>query len=472
MPEAALNSAATRAGERHQLYKTAVVATGVLAAYTIYTGWHLPGELLALSMLSISLAVWPALRWLRRQPYQFPAFEAFMLTCIPSYALQLASDHEALGIYSDAVIAKAMLAVIVFQLSALLAFSRTIAFEKRTPFWTDEMFTRDISRWLPNGLWLNAGYIWVSHYTTWLPADIDSILRSIFFGIATSCSFLLGRRWGAGELRQGVKTNVFLALAVTAILQVSSLYLINSIASALVFFLAYISSGKRIPVTALGLVFILLTILHNGKAPMREKYWALGAPKVTIAQLPSFYTEWFEHGLSPFRDEEQSGNRRELLERASLLHIICLTVESTDRGLPFMGGETYTYVLPMLVPRFFWPEKPSGQITTRRLGIHFGLQDEESTRTTSIGFGVLAEAYANFGYWGVILLGLLIGWANKVIAIWTRSAPLLSNGGFIMILLMAWSIQVELPMSGWVSSLFQASICVLGIPYVIKRLFR
>jgi len=263
---------------------------------------------------------------------------------------------------------------------------------------------------------------------------------------------------------------VFLALLCAAIFQITSLYLINAIASVLVFFLAYISAGKRIPFVTIGLLFVVLTILHNGKATMREKYWAPDAPTVSIQDLPSFFTEWVNYGLLPFQKDSGVTKKRELLERASLLHIMCLVVDSTDRGLPFLSGETYANVPTMLIPRFFWPDKPSGQITTRRLGIHFGLQDESSSKTTSIGFGVIAEAYANFGYFGVLLLGLLIGWSNKVVSIWTSNAPLISNGGFLMILLMAWAIQVELPMSVWVSSFFQASICMLGIPYALKRL--
>lgn len=457
--------------ERHRLFGTACISLGALLAFILYRGWSLPVELLGLTLLCTCLAAWPALRWLKLQPYPFPAFEVFMLTCIPFYALQLVSEHEGVAIYDNRVVVRAMLAVILFQICAILAFFWAIAFEKRTPFWNDPIFARDITRQLPLGLWLNVAYLYIGYFTDWLPGDIDSILRAIFFGIATACTFLLGRQWGAGQLNQPSRTNLFLALLAASILQISSLYLIATITSVMVFFLAYISAGKRIPVLPLLFVFVILTVLHNGKGEMRAKYWAEGMPPIQLTDLPEFFSEWLNLGLEPFRDEEHKTEQRELLERASLLHMMCLVVESTDRGLPFMAGETYAYVAPMLVPRFFWPNKPSGQRTTSRLAIHFGLQTDESAKSTSIGFGVLAEAYANFGYWGMLLLGLLIGWANKVICIWTRKCPLLSNGGFIMILLMAWSIQVEMPMSSWVSSLYQASICVLGIPYVFRRLF-
>ncbi|MBX3749540.1 MAG: hypothetical protein KF897_05590 [Opitutaceae bacterium] len=459
------------ASGRHQLYRSSLTAIGLLLAYCIYNGWSLPFEQLALALVVVILAAWPAIAWLRSQPYQFPAFEAFMLTCIPSYALPLISNHSSVLMFSDTVIFKSLAAIVLFQVTALFAFKQTLARERSTLFWNEVLFTRDISHWLPAGLWLNTAYIAVSRFTEWIPWEIDSILRAVFFGIATSCSFLLGREWGSGGLSQRRRLNVLFALLISSLLLMASLYLINAIAAVLVFFLAYLSAGRRIPWVALGLVFVVLSVLHNGKTEMREKYWAEGAPRVALTDLPEFFSEWIELGIAPMRDDEDAPKRRELLDRASLLQIICLVVETTDNGLPFLAGETYGYVLPQFVPRIFWSDKPTGQITTRRLGIHFGLQDESSAKTTSIGFGVFAEAFANFGYWGVGLLGLLIGTLNKVISMWTRNSPMLSNGGLIMILLMAWSIQVELPMSGWVSSLYQAAFCVLGVPFIIKRFF-
>jgi len=451
-----------------------MVCFGGLLTYCIYRGWNLPWEELSMGILVLLLAAWPALNWLRKQPYPFPAFETFMLTGITSYVLPLITEHESVIIYDAGIIMKSMLGVLLFQLCALFAFNYTRAHEQKTPFWQDELFFRDITHWLPIGLWLHVFYIWVSFFTDWLPYDIDSILRAVFFGLSTACSFLLSRKWGNDELKQGQKLNIAIALIVASILQTSSLYLINSISVAVVFFLAYISAGKRIPIVALGIVFAIFTVLHNGKAPMREKYWDFNATayKLTLADLPDFYLEWLGHSFAKENEKGELKEKRQLLDRVSLLHILCLVIESSDRGLPHLNGETYGYILPLLVPRFFWPDKPSGQITTKRLGIHYGLQDESSAKTTSIGFGVLAESYANFGYIGIALLGLLIGSLQKIIAIWTRNSPLLSNGGLIMILLMAWSIQVELPMSGWLSSIEQAAVCVLGIPYVLRRLFK
>jgi hypothetical protein len=46
---------------------------------------------------------------------------------------------------------------------------------------------------------------------------------------------------------------------------------------------------------------------------------------------------------------------------------------------------------------------------------------------------------------------------------------MLSNAGLVLVLLMAWSFQSELTLSIWLSSLFQAIIAVLGVPFVLRH---
>lgn len=458
--------------DTRRLYQTTRFLVAGLIAFILYKGWdHLPPEQLSLCVISALLAVWPALRWLKNQPYQLPAFETFMLTAITAYVLPVATDHAGLDLYEPAVVTKAAFGVVLFQLSALFAFFQYQAWDRKSPFWTEALFTRDISTWLPIGLWLNLIYIILSHFLLDIPGDIDSILRAVFFGINTACTFLLGRSWREGNLQAAQKVSVGLAILFQGIILMASLYLITALSAFLVFMLAFVSAGRKIPIVTLVLVFVVLSILHNGKAVMRLKYWDIDAPiKIELGDLPAFYTEWFENGLKPVSTDEPDAPNRQLLERTSLIHMLCLVIEHNQRGLPYLYGETYTHILPQLVPRFFWPGKPTGQVTKRKLAIYYGLQDEHAAKTTSIAFGQLAEAFANFGFLGLVLLGLFFGWANKLIATWTSSAPLISNGGFTMILLMAWSLQIELPMSSWIASFYQASLCVLGLPYVLRRM--
>jgi hypothetical protein len=84
---------------------------------------------------------------------------------------------------------------------------------------------------------------------------------------------------------------------------------------------------------------------------------------------------------------------------------------------------------------------------------------------------MLSEAYANFGYIGLALLGALIGSMFKKIQGWASGGPLFSYGGLLLIILLAWSFQVEFTLSIWLASLYQASVAVLGIPFTIRQFF-
>jgi len=149
--------------------------------------------------------------------------------------------------------------------------------------------------------------------------------------------------------------------------------------------------------------------------------------------------------------------------------MLTLVVDATPARQPYLDGETYGHILPQLIPRIFWPDKPMGHVSTQRLATYYGLQDEESTLRTTIGFGVVAEAFANFGFLGLASLGAIIGACTKLAGVWTRCSPLISYPGMLMVLLLAWSFQIELPMSAWIASLSQAAVAVLGVPFVLKH---
>jgi hypothetical protein len=185
-----------------------------------------------------------------------------------------------------------------------------------------------------------------------------------------------------------------------------------------------------------------------------------------VTELPAFFGEWIQDGLDL---HQKSGLTGKLLERTSLFQIICLVVDNTPDRLPCLDGLTYGQIPGQFVPRFFWPEKPVAHISTYTLSIYYGLQRPEDTEKTTIAFGLLAEAYANFGFYGAGLLGAVFAFCLKKYGLWTQQSPILSNAGLLLVLLMAWSFQTELTLSIWLSSLFQAAVAVLGVPFVLRH---
>jgi hypothetical protein len=425
---------------------------------------------LYLGLLIFILALLPGLLWARTGGGRFPVFETMMLLCANTYALPLLKGHELLATYPGAVITKAGMTVLLYQISAFVCYQFVSGPPGRAAFWRESLINNQLEKVMIYGLTLSTFYVWVSAFTEWIPAEMNSVLRAVFFGIGIICTFVGTQRWGRGELTAAEKSAFFVNLAVQLILMSISLILIGTISLIGIAILGYITGGKRIPWLVLILAFLFLAILHGGKTRMREKYWEGKLPQPTTGQLAGYYTEWIGYGLDNIEHPEEKASST-LLDRTSLMHILCLIINYTPERQDYLHGSTYRHVLPQLVPRFFWPEKPRSHIATYELSIYYGLQNEESTETTTIAFGLLSEAYANFGMLGALVLGAVWGVVLKKFQIWTTFSPLFSFGGLFMVLLLAWSLNTEMTMAVWLSSFQQAVVVVLGLPLLLRGLF-
>jgi hypothetical protein len=451
---------------------------GLLAAALVYLAYKANvDDILHLyqGLIIFALAFVPGLLWAKSGGSRFPIFEPIMLLCANAYAIPLLNGHEQLITYSSEVITQAGWAVIVYQLVAITIYQTTRGQPGSSRFWTEQILEQKVEKFIVYGLFLSTGYIAISNFTDWIPRELESILRAVFFGVGILCTFITTQRWGRGELTQSEKTVVIFTLGPQLIIQTVSLYLIATVSLLGIALLGFLSGGKRVPWVFMLSAFAVLAVMHNGKSKMRAKYWEGKMPAPTIAELPAYYSEWFTYGLAA-PDENNTGERdvstgRKLLERTSLMHILCLVVDNSPSRQPFLYGETYGYVLPQLIPRFFWPGKPKANVGTHRLGVYYGLQDEESTATTTIAFGMLAEAYANFGLLGGALLGIFWGVVLKKLQLLSMHSPMFSLAGLMMILITAWSFSSESTMAVWVSSLYQALIVVLGLPMLLRSLF-
>lgn len=420
-------------------------------------------------LLIFVLSLVPCLLWAKTGGSRFPAFEALMMLCANAYGIPQLNALDQLAGYRDEVITRAGWVVILYLASANLAYRATKGLPGRGRFWLESLITHQVERLMVYGMVLSSVYAGVSAFTTWIPRELESSLRAVFYGVGILCTFVSAQRWGRGELN-GTEKAVFMGTLIPQLIFTSaSLVLIAAVTQIGIGLLGYLSGGKRIPWVVIAVTFGLLSILHTGKTRMREKYWDAGAPAPTFTQLAGYYAEWIDFGLQP-----TSGGKtvsQKMIERTSLMHILCLISSTTPERQDYLYGSTYTHVLPQLVPRFFWSEKPRSHVATYELGIYYGLQREEDTAATTIAFGLVAEAYANFGMIGAILLGAFWGWVLKKFQIWSTFSPMFSFAGLLMILLTAWSLSAELTMAAWVSSFEQAVLVVLGLPMLIRSLF-
>jgi hypothetical protein len=429
--------------------------------------------LLYQGLLILALSWLPAILWARFLGQQFPTFETFLFTFSNSFAIPLLTGHRQLAAYTDDVISMAAWGVITFQVAAIGTFYATSALPKRTPFWREEIFSDQIGRYLGYAMVLNTAFVVLSTYFAAIPRDLIGPLRAVFFGIGIICTFVQSLRWGQGSLRPTEKTYFVVNLAVQILVLTGTLFLVNGVSLLILALAGYVCGSRRLPVLICVVALLVLGILHNGKFVMRAKYWE-GADSPTarndkLLDLPAFYVEWFTAGLQVREENEEiSNSKHKLLERTSLFHMMCLVISLSPEKLPYLGGDTYRDIPGQFVPRFFWPDKPLGHVSTYRLSVYYGLQREEDTVKTTIGFGILPEAYANFGFFGLALVGALVGFCQKIIRSWSAQSPILSYPGILTVLLMSWSFSTEHTMSIWLSSLYQACVAVLGLIVIVR----
>lgn len=473
-----VDEVATQRRRSRALFTTGLVGLLAFCAYYGVTAkvedpWHL-----YLGLAIAVLASVPALRWAKQARYTLPVFEVFMLTCLSAYAIPLLSGHEQLRRFEPETLTSAALLVLLYLIVANATYAAVRAKPKTGATWRNEIVSRDISKFLGYGMVLATAYTIISQFTGWIPQEYGNILRSIAFGVGNIACFVQSRRWGRGELPQQEKAVFALLLFAQIFFGTASLLLVNGLSLLLLSLLGYIAGAKKIPFLTVLIALVITGVLHNGKSAMRLRYWGefgLNRNDVAISELPEFYANWFTYGLQPPAEDPTKSKNAKLFERASLFHIMCLVVSLTPEPQPYLDGETYTYVWAQFVPRPLWlgaGEKPSAHVATNRLAVYYGLQSSEDSAKTTVGFGLLTEAYANFGFIGVAVLGMIFAGAFKKISEWSSESPNLSYPGLFMIVLMAWSFMTEYTLSIWISSLWTATAVVLGVPFVTRNFFR
>jgi hypothetical protein len=456
-------------GRPPRLFVFSVVGLGVTLCYLANNAKVADPLHLYLGLLIVGLGFLPALLWLKRSSFGLPIFETFMATTVTAYGIPLISGHNQLLNYSVETITASALAVVLFQAVAILAYINIRAAPKRTRAWTRNVVSGDVSRYLGYGMALSTAYTVIDQFTNWIPSDLEGPIRATCAGLGTIATFVECRRWGLRELPQRQKTVFVIQLIVQVVFSLVSLFLVQAISILILGLLGYISGSKKFPALTVIILLPIFGVLHHGKSAMREKYWVDNAPLPTFGQIPDFFGEWITDGLAGSPPGGDPNEKHSILDRTSLIQMLCLVVANTPDHLPYLNGETYAQVPGQFVPRFFWPQKPVGHISTYTLSIYYGLQNAEDTEKTTIGFGLLTEAYANFGFFGVAIIGCLFGVAFKKITGWARDSPILSYPGMIMIVLLAWSFQDEMPLSLWLSSLYQACLVVCAVPFVLRN---
>ncbi len=441
-------------------------ATGILSAMIgvlILLGLALAGsaEQMLAYLIVLFAAVLPSVLWIWMGSPGIPILPAVSSAFIVYFGFPILTAIESSLSYTPWEITRAALTVALFLLTATAAW-RVVAGRARQKhaFSEDRHQQAQTVRLIFIGLAI--GVVFYGSVLSGLLGDIGSyfgLVRSVSLTLVVVTCFLIGVARAQGVLR-GAQWGLSVAgLVLIILLSWSSLFLVGGMIFALAAGLGYVIVTKRIPWLAVGLIVAVVTVLHAGKAEMRNKYWDSGTTSISsVAELPGLATEWVGEGLAAIAAGEVG---QSVLDRASLLQMLLLVESETPDNVDFLFGETYALLPAILVPRFIEADKPASQVGMDLLNIRYGLLTAEGTATTAIGWGLVAEAYANFGYLGVIGMALLVGVCCGALAIWGANAEIVSLPTLVSISVMMGLLALEVDFIQLASSLLQSFASIL-----------
>lgn len=241
--------------------------------------------------------------------------------------------------------------------------------------------------------------------------SFSGALRACVVPLTYVACYLSGYARGVGLLRGQRWLLTCIGFVAVTVLSMSGLFLVAGAMNIAAVMLGYVLGTKRVPWRGIAFAFVLLSILNAGKYAVREAYWGRNSQIVqnaSLVQVPGMLTDWFVEGISNIGSTARTRSPS-LLERTSLLHMVLTVQESTPTVIPYLEGETYAMLPEMLVPRFWDPEKIDSQAVLNLLSVRYGRETAEQIGATTIGWGMVSEAYANFGNLGVIAVGAVFG---------------------------------------------------------------
>ncbi len=420
-----------------------------------------PG-VVAVALLLLMASLLPLYFWIRRWSHGLPLWPVFCLIQGTLAALPMLQSPDTLIDYSLQQIAVGGATYLGF---VLLGTAIWLALTANPPTVTARLLmieNRHAVRYMM--VFVSVGLLFLINQhlalVSWSGA-IMAVIRGVAISLNTMGLFTLAYYSGKGLLT-GAGNVMFWCLAIlTLILSAAGLTLAGALVPIGVLLLGHSLASNRIPWLPMGAMVSLLAILHAGKFEMRAQYWGPEGAQLTLESLPTFYMNWIAFGWGNLFSSQEALNDDDapgsLLERAGNLHMLLLVQKKSPEEVPFFFGRTYEVIPRLLIPRILNQSKGYSHEGNVMLSVGYGLQSLEQVQHTSIGWGLLAEAYANFGYAGIAGLSILLACFYSFMSRITTAVPLTSLRFVAGLLVMASALKAD-TMAIFVTSQFQGLI--------------
>jgi hypothetical protein len=482
--------------------KTLIPLTILLVAETAYLSlMDRPG---ASAFGFISLGVLVALGIWTTTAVGLPLLPVMAVQSLIIYGVPIAAGHDVVLTYPSSFVLRAGEEVLIFDLAMVLAWRAAMLVLRPSPPVCYAM--QEFDRAGVKG-WSRLGFGMVAASTAFLvlqslnltdpvisnlPSGSNSIIAALVSVVSTFGFFLISMTIGSGQSSTIGKAFFWALLIANGMLAASELFLYTAAASLITVAIGFFWSSGRIPWRYLVVSMLCLSFFNTGKTTMRERYWSHDyepTAETSLPKLPQMYGEWIEASYNAVLEnrtspsasvgdqKDQANKNQTLLDRIDNLQNLLFVIDAVDTmHVSLLHGATYELIPPLLVPRILNPDKPRSHQGQVLLNVHFGRQDLNSTFETYIAWGLLPEAYGNFGeFAGSLCIGIFLGLCFAWVEMFTVRKLVISLEGFLSLSLMLNLMNsFEMVSSVFVTSTFQSFliIVVVSLPFVRRTVVK
>ncbi len=402
----------------------AIYLVTVLAYAIFFTFWQvepLPGAVHALGVLIFATSLIPLTMWTTRGRRGLPMFEMIVLSYALQYSLPLYTQSNSLVIRSQFVPVswQALTQVLILVEIGLIAFIAGYYLFLRSP-----LAAKAPQVDLPFSEQGRMTYIYFSLFfggaVMALSAAGFGILQAPALGAVTrllasqfniALIVLAYQVYEQARAPQGQRILLYAALTFAFLIGLSTGLIENAFIPVVSVFVVQWQARRRLPWQWLVAAAVLFVVLNPAKFAFRSLVW-FGGADYSLGDRLGLWSDLAAESATNLVQPTFAGDRETAvlgaLSRFDLVHKFAYVRTLTPQVVPYYQGSTYAYFLVAWIPRAIWPDKPTATGGANdRMDVDYGLKFEG--QATSIGSGLLPEAFANFGAIGVILVMALQG---------------------------------------------------------------
>jgi hypothetical protein len=307
----------------------------------------------------------------------------------------------------------------------------------------------------------------------WMPdtGSATGAIRAVFYTFGIFAVLYFSLLMGMRRLTAPASILFVCALIGGVVLSLASGFLNGGAILLATFLFALAIGGKEIPVGAAIISFAMLSFLNLGKVDFRQRFWpedTQGTPAgIPLAEL---YSYWIQHSWENMQYLETNEDEDEvsLTGRTDLTRMVGLVLFSSPRMLPFLDGESYWLGLELFIPKFLWKGRPDVHYPMQKMGLYYGVHTQESMEMTSISFGQIAEAWANFGWAGIVVVGALFGALFGFARNLAQGDDPLTVGCFFGMMFISLAVNLEHSAGAWLMGFSQAAVIALPVLFLLS----